>query len=121
MIAWPALNGKPIGAVLRSSSWDKALGIIADQTRSGKFSVRVNHVKAPNEFSITMHMTLEEYRVFNNWWINSCRKGFYSFAFPKINDNTGTLVEYRFSHDSRPRVQNTSALNLEISMNWMEV
>ena len=121
MIEWPTLNGKPAGTVLRSSSWDKAPGVIADQTRSGKFTVRINHVKTPNEFSITMHMTLEEYRVFNGWWEYSCRKGFYPFAFPKIDDNTGILAGYRFSPDSRPSVQNTSALNLEVSMNWMEV
>lgn len=120
-IAWPTLNGKPIGTVLRSSSWNHSLGIIVDQTRSGKFTVRINHAKSPNELSVTMHMTLAEYKVFVNWWGNSCRKGFYSFAYPKINDNTGTLAEYRFSPDSRPSVQNTSALNLEVSMSWMEV
>ena len=120
MIAWATLNGKPIGTVLKSSSWDHVTGVIADQTRSGKFSVRLNHIKAPNNFNIIMHMTLDEYRVFNNWWVNTCRKGFYSFAFPKINDNTEILVEYRFLPESRPRVHNTSALNLEISMDWIE-
>ena len=39
-------------------------------------------------------MTLEEYLVFNNWWKNINRRGFYSFAYPRINDKTGTLEEY---------------------------
>jgi len=120
MITWPAINGKLIGTVLRSTSWDHSLGIIADQTRSGKFKVRVNHAQAPDGFSVNMHMTLQEYRVFDSWWENSCRKGFYTFSYPKINDNTGVMAVYQFAPDSRPRIVNTSALNLEISMEWME-
>jgi len=120
MISWPKINGKSVGTVLRSSSWNTTTGIIADKTRSGKLKVRANHVKTPDEFSIIMHMTLEEYRVFIYWWNNVCRKGVFTFAYPKINDNTGELVEYQFAPDSSPAIQNTSALNLEISMQWME-
>lgn len=121
MIAWATLNGKSIGTVLRTSTWDTAPGIIADQTRSGKLKVRINHINMPDEFNIVMHMTLPEYRVFKNWWENICRKGFYTFAYPKINDNTGIMVEYQFSPDSRITIQNTSGNNLEIDMHWMEV
>ena len=121
MVAWASLNGKPVGRVLKSSSWEHSLGIIADQTRSGKFITRINHVKAPDGFDITMHMTLDEYRAFIYWWNNVCRRGFYTFAYPKINDNSGLLVEYQFSSDSNISVQNTSALNLEVSMVWLEV
>jgi len=120
MIAWPTLNGKRIGRVLRSSSWDSAPGFIADQTRSGKYKVRANHIHAPDEFSVTMHMTLPEYRVFDTWWRSVCRRGIYSFAYPKINDNTGVLVEYQFAPDSKIEKANTSGDNLEIKMNWME-
>jgi len=120
MIAWPEYNGKPIGTVLRSSTWDTAPGIIADQTRSGKYKVRINHVKQPDSFSVVMHMTLPAYRAFMYWWKNVCRKGFYTFAYPKIDDNTGVMVEYQFAPDTNPAIQNTSGDNLEVSMRWME-
>jgi hypothetical protein len=120
-ITWPVFNGKPAGTVLRSSSWNTVPGFIADQTRSGKFKTRISHIHAPDEFNVLMHMTLPEYRVFNNWWRNSCRKGVYTFAYPKINDNTGVLAEYQFCSNSRLSVKNTSGDNLEISMQWVEV
>ncbi len=120
MISWPEYDGKMIGTVLRSSSWDTKTGIIADQTRSGKYKVRADHIKTPDGFNITMHMTLEEYRIFDHWWKNTNRKGVYTFAFPKINDNTGELREYQFASDSNPQIINTSGNNLEISMQWME-
>jgi hypothetical protein len=110
-----------VGLVLRSSSWDTASGFISDQTRSGKYKVRANHISAPDEFNIVMHMTLTEYLVFDVWWKTACRRGVYSFAYPKINDNTGILVEYQFAPDTKPAITNTSANNLEITMNWMEV
>jgi hypothetical protein len=120
MIAWPSYNGKPIGKVLRSSSWNTPAGIIADQTRGGKFKVRAGHIAIPDAFNIVMHMTLPEYRIFMEWWKYACRKGLYTFAYPKIDDNSGIFAEYQFSPDSNPSVQNTSADNLEISMSWME-
>ena len=121
MIAWAVLNGKYVGKVLRASSWDASLGIIADETRSGKLKIRAAHIKKPNAFNIVMHMTLAEYRVFMDWFDNSCRKGLYSFAYPKINDNTGILLQYQFDPESRIYKKNTSADNLEIEMNWLEI
>jgi hypothetical protein len=120
MIAWPTYNGKPVGIVLNSSSWETTPGVIADQTRSGKYVVRMNHIKIPDGFNIVMHMTLPEYRIFMSWWRNTCRKGVYTFAYPKIDDNTGVLKEYQFDPQSSPAIKNTSGDNLEVSMNWLE-
>jgi hypothetical protein len=120
VIAWPTLNGKRIGVVLRATTWDAPLGIIADQTRSGKLKRRINHVATPGSFNVVMHMTLPEYRIFRAWWVNTNRKGFYSFAYPRLNDTTGDLVAYEFAPDTNPSIQNTSGDNLEISMHWME-
>lgn len=120
MIPWPTYNGKPVGRVLRSSTWETTPGIIADETRSGKRKVRAAHIKTPDVFSITMHMTLPEYLVFMTWWNNICRKGIYTFAYPKINDNTGMLIEYEFAPDANISKQNTSGDNLEVSMTWLE-
>ena len=121
MINWPSYNGKLVGTVLRSSSWDTTAGVLAEQTRSGKYKVRSDHIKVPDTFNINMHMTLAEYRVFRDWWINTCRKGVYSFGYPKINDNTAVITEYEFIPEKNPSIQNTSADNLEISMAWREV
>jgi hypothetical protein len=120
MIAWPTLDGRRIGIVLRATTWDTAPGIIADQTRSGKLKRRAGHIKTPDSFTVTMHMTLAEYRVFRAWWVYTNRKGVYSFAYPRLNDNTGDLVEYEFTPDANIGIQNTSGDNLELSMNWME-
>jgi hypothetical protein len=121
VISWPTLNGKLVGTALRSSSWSSSSGVIADETRSGKPKVRANHIKTPDAFTIIMHMTLEEYRVFDNWWKNINRKGVYTFSYPKIDDNTGEQVEYQFVPNTGPGTKNTSALNVEVSMNWQEV
>jgi len=120
MIAWPTLNGKRIGRVLRSSSWESAPGFISDKTRSGKFKVRASSIYTPDGFSITMHMTLQEYRIFGIWWETVCRKGVYTFGYPKIDDNTEVFVEYQFAPESKIGKSNTSGDNLEITMNWME-
>ena len=120
MIAWPKLDGKPVGTALRTSTWEMPTGIIGDVTRSGKLIVRANHIKAPNTFSITMHMTLKEYRRFMEWWKNECRRGVHTFQYPKINDNTGVMIEYQFDPESRISIHNTSGDNLEVSMSWLE-
>jgi hypothetical protein len=120
MIPWPVLNSIRIGKVLRSSSWDTTPGIIADETRSGKLKVRADHIKIPDGFNVTMFMTLLEYRIFRAWWENVARKGVYTFGYPKIDDNTGDLVEYQFVPGSKLSFGNTTALNLEVTMSWME-
>jgi len=120
MISWPTLNGKRIGTVLNSSSWESTPAVIADETRSGKLITRIGNTKTPDSFNVVMHMTLEEYRVFNSWWINVCRRSFFSFGYPKIDDDTGEIKEYKFDPKARIGKKNTSANNLEITMTWLE-
>jgi len=119
-VPWPEYNGKRIGTVLRSSNWTIPLGVIGDQTRSGKISTRLAHINRPKMFNITMHMTLPEKRVFENWFVSVCRKGFFPFLFPRIDDNTGVMKAYRFSPESDIGESNTGADNLEVSMVWLE-
>ena len=120
MISWPSFNGKRIGTVLNSSSWDSTPAVIAEETRSGKIITRIGNIKTPDSFNVVMHMTLEEYRVFESWRVNVCRRGFFTFGYPKIDDNTGEIVEYRFDPKSKIGKKNTSAYNLEITMVWLE-
>jgi len=120
LIQWPTYNDKPIGIMLRSTNWNIPSGVIADQTRSGKYMARLAHVKKPKVFNVAMHMTLPEYRVFENWFENVCRKGLRPFWYPKINDNTGEMKQYQFSPDADITPANTSGDNLELSMVWTE-
>jgi len=119
-VQWPMINGKRIGTVLRETAWDMPLKIIADQTRSGKYTTRLAHVKRPKTFSIVMHMTLNEKRIFEDWFARVCREGLYAFAYPRVDDNTGDLKAYQFDPQADPSWKNTGANNMEVSMVWME-
>jgi hypothetical protein len=96
------------------------LKIIADQTRSGKFITRPNHIKKPKSFNIVMHMTLTEKRLFESWFVTVCREGLYPFSYPKVDDNTGELKAYQFDPQADPSWTNVGADNLEVSMVWQE-
>jgi hypothetical protein len=112
-IAWPdGVNQK----ILRSTKWELPLGLISDMTRSGKSKRRAALTLTPVSFNVTMNMTLDEYRIFENWYNNTCRRGVFSFLFPKINDNTDDLAEYRIV--SALEISNISGDILEISMGW---
>jgi hypothetical protein len=119
-VLWPEYDGKRIGTVLRQSNWTTPLGIITDQTRAGKFLTRLAHIKKPKTFNIVMHMTLPEKRVFENWFDNVCRKGFFPFRFPRVDDNTGVIKTYQFAENTEPTYVNTSGDNLEVTMVWLE-
>jgi len=117
---WAKIDGKPIGTILRSSNWNMPLKIIADQTRSGKITTRLAHNKKPKTFNITMHMTLAEKRVFENWFATVCRYGLYPFGYPRVDDNTSELRAYQFEPNTDPNWTNTGADNMECTMVWME-
>jgi hypothetical protein len=118
MVEWPSYNNKSIGTVTRSSGWSKSLGIIADQTRSGKFKVRAAHTREPDQFAIVMRMTLPEYRALITWFETIDRKGVHTFAYPKIDDNTGVLAEYAFAEGTGMDINNISGDIVEIKMSW---
>ena len=119
-VQWPSVNGKLIGTVLRETAWDMPLKIIADQTRSGKYTTRLAHLKKPKTFKIVMHMTLAQKRVFEDWYERICREGAYAFAYPRVDDNTGEIRAYQFDPQTDPGWSNTGADNMEVSMVWME-
>jgi hypothetical protein len=117
MVNWPAGVSK---RVLRDTAWDLPSGTIADKTRSGKYMVRAGHATEPRSFRVTLRMYLNEYRLFETWYNNTTRKGVLSFGFPKINDNTGVIAEYRFVPGSKISVSNPGALILDVNMEWVE-
>jgi hypothetical protein len=117
MVSWPeGVRQK----VLSDTAWELPSGTIADQTRSGKYKVRAGHASEPKSFSVAMNMPLEEYRILESWYLSTTRKGVLSFGFPRINDNSGVIAEYRFAPGSRISVSNPGALILNVSMEWLE-
>jgi hypothetical protein len=115
MINWPTGVNKK---VLRSSSWGISPGVIADQTRSGKYKIRAAHRQKPVPFSVVFHMKETEYQLFLTWFNNDCQKGAVTFGFPRIDAKNGPITEYRFSPDSSIQVTNPSGDILEIQMGW---
>jgi hypothetical protein len=118
MVNWPAGVRQK---VLRDTTWELPSGTIADKTRSGKYKIRAGHASEPGSFKVIMRIPLEEYRILEDWFINVTRKGVFSFSFPKINDNSGVITEYRFNPGSTLSVSNPGGLILDISMEWLEV
>jgi hypothetical protein len=118
MVNWPSGVSQK---VLRDTTWELPSGTIADQTRSGKYKVRAGHATEPKSFSVTMNIPLEEYRILESWYIGVTRKGVFSFGFPKINDNSEVITEYRFVPGSGISVSNPGALILNVRMEWLEV
>jgi hypothetical protein len=117
MVGWPkGVRQK----VLRDTTWELPSGTIADETRSGKYKVRAGHAMVSKPFKVMMRIPLEEYRIFEDWYIAVTRKGVFSFGFPKINDNSGVITEYRFNPGSSLSVSNPGGLILEVSMEWLE-
>lgn len=119
MIAWPeGVNKK---ARRNGTNWDLPNGVIEDKTRSGKKKRRLATSFEKSAFSVSFIFTLKEYRIFKVWWKDVCRFGFYSFAFPCVDDNTGELKEYRFIAGSRPKEINESGDKITVQMEWEEV
>jgi hypothetical protein len=118
MIDWPAGVNKK---VLRNSSWNIPSGVIADETRSGKYQVRAAHRQKPVPFSVVFRMKEAEYQLFLSWFNNACGRGALTFAFPRIDAKGNTITEYRFSPNQDIHVTNPSGDILEIQMTWETV
>jgi hypothetical protein len=118
MVDWPAGVRQK---ALQDTTWELPSGTIADKTRSGKYKVRAGHASAPKSFNVTIRMYLGEYRILEDWYVNTTRKGVLSFGFPKLNDNSGVITEYRFAPNSTISVSNPGALVVEVSMEWLEI
>lgn len=68
-----------------------------------------------------MHLTLTEYNYFCDWFENVCLGGTESFMLPKIDSNSGVLVEYRFAGTNGISVNNPDGEVLEITFELEEV
>jgi hypothetical protein len=118
MVDWPlGVSTK----VLNNATWEMPPGTIADQTVSGKYKVRSGHAFAPNSLNVTIRMYLAEYRIFEDWYINTTRKGVVSFRFPKITDTTGAMKEYRFRPGSSISLSSPGGLVVDVRMELYEV
>lgn len=97
------------------------VGTVADETRCGIKKVREANTFTPNHYSVTMRFNVAEYHAFKTWFTYNLRKGAKSFLFPRIDDEQGVDVEYRFVPSSRLNVSNIGGQILEVTMEWEEV
>lgn len=120
MISWPVGVRQTI---LRDTQWTVPVCTIADETRCGRKKVRVSNTLQPTTFNVSIRMTIDEAKIFINWYRGNCRNGAESFLFPRIDDITGTneLVEYRISPNTNVEWDNPSGLLTTCKMQWEEV
>ena len=118
MTEWPQNVNKKIR---RGTDWDVSVGVIADQTRSGKRKVRSAHSLVPNVFNVTMRFTVDEYKTFINWFKNDLRKGALPFSFPRVDSDGEKKTVYIFASDSALRFSNPSGKVIEAHFVWEEV
>ncbi len=117
MIDWPTnVNMK----IRRESNWETPLKIIAQQTRCGRKKTRASGTCQPQTFHVTLKMSLAEKILFLNWFENSLGSGVESFGFPRIDDNSGAIGEYRFVVGSSIKWSNESGKVITASMEWEE-
>lgn len=120
MVDWASGVNKKI---LRSgTSWNNINAVIEDATRSGKTKRRLMACKEKRKFSVAMRFSETEYQLFNDWYENTCKYGFYSFSFPQI-DKVGSTneKEYRFVAGSEPNFSNSTGIMIDCTMEWEEV
>ncbi len=107
--------------VLRDTTWDIPVGVIADETRCGRKKTRPTTQLAPESFNVSMNFTLAEYKIFKNWFKTTLRNGAVSFLYPAIDDVNGEDVEYRFTPGSSIKPDNPGGLVVHVPMQWEEV
>ena len=118
MIAWAnGVNTK----VRRGSSGQVPVGVLADKTRCGRKKTRPANQLEPKSFNVEMLFSLEEFRRFRDWFDVACMRGAISFAFPRIDDNTGDMVEYRFVPNTSYSWSNETGRLVKVSMQWETV
>jgi len=108
--------------ILRSTTWEETDGFIQDKTRSGKQKRRGAFSQEKRPFNVRMRMSESEYQYFHSWYVNTTKKGVYSFYFPVIDaENKTTYKTYRFAEGGAPKYSNPSGIMIDVSMEWEEV
>lgn len=120
MTTWPDGVNK---RVLRATSWETPTAAVADETRSGRKKVRMSGNCQSQTFSVTMHMTLAEKKIFMAWFKSNLYYGANSFVFPNVDSMSGesaVLTEYRLVPGSTISWSNPTGDILEVAMQWEE-
>lgn len=108
--------------VLRATEWDDHVGVIADQTRCGAKKTRPANQLNPEVYDVTLQFSNPDIcNTFRTWFRSTLYHGALSFGFPKLNDSSGTITEYRFQEDSKVHYSNTGGLVMQAQMTWEEV
>jgi hypothetical protein len=118
MISFPTIDYK----VLRATTWDVPVGVIADKTRCGRKKRRPSNQLAPKVYSVTLQFkTLTDYNTFKSWFEETLYHGALSFSHPDLEGIDGTLKEYAFQEESTVGYSNTSGHIMQATMTWEEV
>lgn len=117
-VAWPQGVRK---RVLRDSTWEIPISVIADETRCGRKKVRPSATLQPDTFNVSMNFTYEEYVIFKYWFKNILRKGALTFMYPAVDAINGQDVEYRFVPGSSISPDNPGGKIVHVPMQWEEV
>lgn len=107
--------------VMRDTTWEIPISVIADETRCGRKKVRPANQLAPDIFNVSMNFTYEEYVIFKNWFKTTLRRGAISFMYPAIDEINGLDVEYRFVPGSSIQPDNPGGKIVHVPMQWEEV
>lgn len=118
MISFPTINYR----VLRATTWEAPVGVIADQTRCGRKKRRPSNQLAPKVYSVTLRFkSLTDCNTFKAWFENDLYHGALSFSHPDLEGTSGTLKEYAFQAESSVSYSNTGGLVMQATMTWEEV
>lgn len=116
--AWPEGVRK---RVMRDTTWDIPINVIADETRCGRKKVRPANQLAPSVFNVSMNFKYEEYVIFKHWFKETLRSGAVSFMYPQVDAINGLDVEYRFVPGSSIQPDNPGGKIVHVPMQWEEV
>ena len=115
MIEWnPDINKQ----IKRGTGWKLPLGVILENTRSGKKKSRPANQLEGKIFDIQMIFSYEEYLLFENWYTINLRNGAETFSFPDVFNS---LVNKEYRIVSTPTFSNESGKVIKCSMQWEEV
>lgn len=121
MISWDTTN---VNTKVRRNgfSWGETEGFIEDKTRSGKTKRRISSSNEKRPFDVKFIFNITEYNNFTYWYNVTCRKGFETFMFPKLDAIGGNQIGYyRIAKGGAPKYTNTSGDNITCTMKWEEV
>ena len=119
MIEWA--DGVNTKILRNGTSWNDVVGFKEYKTLSGKPKRRIANSFAKRPFTVKMRFSVDEYKLFEEWWNDKCLRGINSFAFPMVDNDVVTYREYQFASNGAPKYSNNKGKFIDCAMVWEEV